>query len=281
MLRQMKSQILIFAKRYHKKAKAAAEELRKHLEKKKYEVIDLSDSEGVISQKNISNVKLGVVIGGDGTFLTLVRRLEKKDLFPILGVNLGTLGFITETDGSQMLQMVDEALKGKCIEEERKLLDVQLCREDHCIQAGLAFNDAVITKDARSTMLTFEVWIDGMLLSKIRADGYILSTPTGSTGYNLSAGGPLVHSLVPSLVLNAICSHSLSSRPIVLHEGCAIELRLKDFQGPAYLVFDGQINYEIRPADVIKVKTSESFLRLVRSPHKPWTEVLRSKLNMG
>jgi NAD+ kinase len=275
-----KKTVLLFCKR-HSKAKEAGKRLSVWLKKQGYTTLDVTDSEGRLAEAELRGVGLGVIIGGDGTFLTLVRRLDNKAQFPLLGINLGSLGFITETSPDEMIPAVEEALKGKCIEEPRRLLQVEICRKDLCRISGLVFNDVVVTKDARSPMLKFDVHIGDQLLSYVRADGYIIATPTGSTAYALSCGGPLLHPAVNGLVLVPICSHSLSARPVVVPEAIPIRITPKEFRGTVYLVLDGQINHEIDEKDYVRIRTSDSFLKLVRSPARQWTQTIRSKLDMA
>lgn len=275
-----KKTVLLFCKRHHK-AKDAGKRLAAWLKKQGYSTLDVTDSDERIAASEVKDVSLGVVIGGDGTFLTLVRRLDNKALFPLLGINLGSLGFITETSPDEMIPAVEEALKGKCIEEPRRLLQVEICRKDLCRVSGLVFNDVVVTKDARSPMLKFDVHIGDQFLSYVRADGYIVATPTGSTAYGLSAGGPLLHPGVNGLVLLPICSHSLSARPVVIPDDMPVRITPKEFRGTTYLVLDGQINHEIDEKDYIRIRTSDSFLKLVRSPARQWSQTIRSKLDMA
>lgn len=277
----MPNSVLIFTRANNTKAQKVANEFILWLNQKKVPYKDYTNIEGMIPASEIKKHTFGIVFGGDGTFLTLVRKIEKKDSIPILGVNLGSLGFITEIEKTEMYSVVENIFKGQFKEEKRPLIEIQLCRKNKCVQAGSVFNDAVVTKDAKATMLKFELRVDDLKLSDVRADGFIVATPTGSTGYNLSAGGPLTHPQVPAIVLTAICSHALSARPIVVSDKSHIEIELKEFSGLAYLVFDGQINYEIKPKDIIKMSLSKSYLRLIQSPRKRWAEIIRSKLSMS
>lgn len=279
-MKEKKSAILICAKRGNKEANEAAHQVIQWIKGQKLEVLDVTETDGKISPSKVKNVKLGVVIGGDGTFLTLVRRLEQKDAFPIMGINLGTLGFITDIGREEMLTALRAVLANEFPEETRSLLDVELWRGKKLHESGSVFNDVVLTKDAKTTMVKFDVHVDKGFLSYLRADGYIVATPTGSTGYSLSAGGPLIHPAVASMILTPICSHSLSARSIVLPPKTELELHLREFRGSAYLVFDGQINFLLKQADRIRVTLSKSQLRLIRSPQQKWLETLRSKLNM-
>jgi NAD+ kinase len=273
--------VLLCSKRGNAAATAANRQLTEWLVHHGYRVIDATETDGMIPEAQLKDVCLGVIIGGDGTFLTLVRRLEKKEQFPIMGVNLGSLGFITDIPREEMIPSVEDALAGKYPIDLRRLMQVEICREDVCRISGLVFNDAVITKDVRTTMLKFDVNVGNEFLSYVRADGYIIATPTGSTAYGLSAGGPLLHPGVNGLVLVPICSHSLSSRSVVIPQEMPIEIIPRDFRGPAYLVLDGQINHEILQADTIKIRMSKHSLRLVRSPRQNWSQTLRIKMDMA
>jgi NAD+ kinase len=272
--------VLVFAKKNATAAQDAKAELAAWLKKRKHEVIDVGNSDARIKASGLKNVALGVVIGGDGTFLWLVRRLEAKDKFPIMGVNLGSLGFITEIDREEMIAAVERTLAGKSKEEKRRLLEVELRRGGKRIESGLVFNDAAITKDARTSMLKLDVKVNGELMSHARADGYIVATPTGSTAYNLSAGGPLLHPDVNGICLVPICPHSLSSRPIVVPFEMPIEIVPREVNGPVYLVYDGQINFEIKAGDEIRVNASDASLRIVHATKRNWCQALRSKLDM-
>jgi NAD+ kinase len=272
--------ILICAKRKHAAAIETAKKLKDWCKKNNFRCVDVTETKGVISESSTRNVALGVVIGGDGTFLTLVRRLERKDAFPLVGVNLGSLGFITEFSREEIIRTVESVLKGKHTEVSRPLLEVELWRKGKKRDTGSVFNDAVLSKAPRTTMIKFDVSVRGEFLSFVRADGYIVSTATGSTAYALSVGGPLLQPDLRAVVLVPICSHSLSARPIVIPGDAPVEIVIKDLKGGAYLIYDGQINVEIEEGDVIKIQEGESSLRLVRSTRQKWSEALRTKLSM-
>ncbi len=276
----MPKSVLLFATRKKAAAKEARQKLTEWLSKKKLDVLDVTDTRERLSEADLKNVTLGVAIGGDGTFLTLVRRLAKKDQIPLMGVNLGTVGFITEIHRDDMFAAIEQALAKKYREERRPLLQVDVWRGKEIVESCHVFNDAAVTKDARTTMLKFEVRVGEELLSYIRADGYIVATPTGSTAYALSAGGPLVHPEVNGLVVIPICSHALSTRPSVVPQGKQVEIRMEEFTGEVYMVCDGQVNVEIKPGDRILVRTSETYLRLYRPPDQAWSETIRTKLKM-
>lgn len=275
-----KNTVLFFCKR-HKKARDAGQKLRAWLSEHGFVPLDVTESEGKLEPSTLRDVALGVVIGGDGTFLTLLRRLDDKALFPLLGINLGSLGFITEVSPDDMISVVSSALSGKCREESRRLIQVEICRKDVCRLSGLVFNDAVITKDARSPMLKFDVYVGDEFLSYVRADGYIVATPTGSTAYSLSAGGPILHPAVNGVILVPLCPHSLSARPVVVPDSLEIRIVPREFRGTVFLVLDGQINHEIEEKDTIRIRQSSSYLKLIRSPEHQWSKTLQSKLDMA
>jgi len=275
----MKPGVLVVAKKGAEAALEAGRQLAEWLAARGHAVVDVTKTEGPIEAAAVKGVALGVAIGGDGTFLRLVRRLERKEAFPILGVNLGTLGFITDFSPDRMLPAVEKALRGGCAEERRPLMEVELWRGGACVERAVFFNDAAISKDPRTPILRFDVLAGGKLLSKVSADGYIISTPTGSTAYNLSAGGPLVHPEVEAMTLVAMCCHSLSARPLVLPRSMPLEIHAREFHGLAFLVVDGQVSYEIRMGDSIRVQGAKSSLRLVRAEGQGWSEALRTKLD--
>jgi NAD+ kinase len=277
----MGRKVLTFVLQRTEKAVAAGRDLSAWLKGQGYEVLDFSETEETIAAKAVNGVDLGVVIGGDGTFLRLVRQLEKKDAFPLLGVNLGTLGFITEIAPGEMIPAVQEALSGKFAEQRRMLLDIALYRGGKKVESAAVFNDAVVTKEARTTMLKFDVRVGGELLSEVGADGYIVSTPTGSTAYGLSAGGPIIHPDVKTILLVPICSHALSARSVVVPESKEVEIDLASDSEPGFLVCDGQINFDIKGGDRITASVSTTTLRLACSSRQKWSEAIRSKLNMA
>lgn len=275
-----KKTVLLFSRSKSKEADKTKAELLKLLKKAGYAVRDASQGDGPIITKPSESIALGVVIGGDGTFLRLVRRLEQKDEFPILGINLGSLGFITQISPEDMKETVLDALAGKLAEERRFLLKIEVIRDKKIVETNMVFNDAAISKDAKTSMMKFDVMMGSELLSNVRADGYIVATPTGSTAYNLSSGGPLLHPDLPGMALLPICAHSLSSRPIVIPSHVRLEIRLREFSGKSYLVYDGQVTTEVEPGDTIAIRVAEPCLRMVRPAKKTWVEAIRTKLSM-
>lgn len=276
----MKQKVLVIVRQESPAAKDACREVEEYLSSRSCEIVDVTGGEEVLSEKALKHVCLGIVIGGDGTFLQLVRRLERKDQFPLMGVNLGTLGFITETGRDEMLSVLDDVLRKRAPEQLRTLVHVELWRKDRRVEGSMIFNDTVLSKDARTPMLKFDVYVGGEFFKRVRADGYIVSTPTGSTAYGLSSGGPILHPGVNGLVLIPICPHTLSARPVVIPNDMDVEIHMGSITGKVYLMCDGQVNYEVRASDRIKIRSSDTFLRLVGCSRKKWSETLRTKLNM-
>ena len=272
--------VLFSVRKQSKEAAAAAKELKKWLSSRGIKSIDVSKDRDSLSISETRGVELGVVIGGDGTLLGFVRRLKKKDAFPILGVNLGTLGFLTEIDPKQMIPALERVLNNDYREECRDMLTVALFRNGKQTHVATVLNDAALTKDARTPMLHFDVTCGGEFFGAVGADGYLISTPTGSTAYGMSAGGPIVHPGVNGMVLNPICSHTLSARPVVIPIDVEVELRVTKAEGKAYFVCDGQVNWNIKEGDIVKIVKAKEGVRLISPRHIKWSQTLRSKLDM-
>jgi len=280
MMCPMNQKVLTFAKRQDESARVACQGLGQWLKSIGCEIVDVTGKEDKITVAAIQGVSVGVVFGGDGSFLTLVRRLEKKDLFPLMGVNLGSLGFITEVGPDEVKGAMESFLEGKFSEELRPLVQVEVFRDKHCLISDLVLNDAVINKDAKTSLISMEVKIDGDLLSQTRADGYIIGTPTGSTGYSLSNEGALLHPAVKAMILRPICAHALAVRSVVIPQNMSVEIEVKNVLGPAYMICDGQIQTDIIKGDRVRVRVSETSLRVILSDNQTWPDILRAKLNM-
>jgi NAD+ kinase len=220
-----------------------------------------------------------VVLGGDGTLLSMARAVGDLGL-PILGVNLGGLGFLTATTLDEMLPALEGWLADRMAVEERMMLGARLVRNAQAIGEYIALNDVVITKSAMSRIIDLAVSVDGRHATAYRADGLIISTPTGSTGYNLSAGGPILFPTMDAVVLTPIAPHTLGNRPIVLPAAQRIEVRLRGDQ-EVMLTMDGQVGVPLREHDVIEVQKARARIRLVRFEQKDFFSVLRTKLKWG
>ena len=226
-----------------------------------------------------AQVDLLLVLGGDGTLLSMARLVGDLGV-PILGVNLGGLGFLTALTVDELFPALEAYLTGGLVIEERIMLAAAVSRQGERLSEYVALNDMVITKSAMSRIIRLEVAIDGQLATGYRADGLIISTPTGSTAYGLSAGGPIVFPTMDAVVLTPICSHTLTNRPIVLPASQRIEVTLLTDQD-VMLTADGQVGFALKPLDTVEVRRAAARIRLLRFPQKHFFSVLRTKLKWG
>jgi len=221
-----------------------------------------------------------VVLGGDGTLLAASHLVDRP--VPVLGVNFGSLGFLTEVALSELFPALESVLDGTYRYEERRMLRASVDRGGEPVLVGDALNDVVITKAAHARIIELDVSIDGLFVSAFRADGLIVSSPTGSTAYNLAAGGPILHPALPAVVLTPICPHMLTNRPFVVGDGATVEISLRwgrDVE--VHITLDGQPGFALAPGDRVAVTRSPRALRLVRAPGRDYYEVLRTKLKWG
>jgi NAD+ kinase len=224
-----------------------------------------------------SHADLIVVLGGDGTLLSMARAVGDLAI-PIVGVNLGDLGFLTATTLDEMIPALDALLRGEMVIEERMMLTTRVRRGAQVVGQWLALNDAVITKAAGSRIINLSVSIEGQHAIAYRADGLIVSTPTGSTAYSLSAGGPILYPTMDGIVVTPICSHTLTSRPVVVPGMHRVEVTLLTSQ-EVMLTVDGQVGFGLREDDVVEIGRAPSTIRLVR--FRDFFSVLRTKLKWG
>lgn len=225
---------------------------------------------------------LVVVLGGDGTLLSVARALAVE--VPVLGVNLGTLGFLTEIQRAELYPALVDVLDGAWTFEPRALFAVEVFRrgESEPAHRFRAFNDAVITKSALARIIELTLRVDGQMVANFRSDGLIISTPTGSTAYNLSAGGPILDPRLPVAVLTPICPHALSLRPIVVPDSTRIEVTLESDRGDrVYVTLDGQEGTSLGPGDVVHVTRSTRSIHLVKVSGRSFYDNLRAKLRWG
>ena len=223
---------------------------------------------------------LAVVVGGDGTLLAAARLLGERQI-PILAINHGGLGFLTEVTLQEMYPALERVLEGQFITEERMMMDIALTRASNRLASYRALNDVVINKGAVSRIIELEVRVDGQYVSRFRADGLIVSTPTGSTAYNLSAGGPIIFSSMSAMVVTPICSHTLTNRPLLLPPEVQIDITLSSSQEDAYVTVDGQVGVPLQIDDRLTVEKSDVTVKLVAPCGKNYFDVLRGKLKWG
>jgi NAD+ kinase len=231
-------------------------------------------------QKDFENVDLAIVLGGDGTMISAARQLQNLDV-PVLGINYGSLGYITEFRIEELYDALDTVLAGNYELDKRVTLDVTHLHSGREQSKNRVLNDVVINKAALARIINIEARLDGLYVNEFRADGLIVSTPTGSTAYNLSAGGPIVFPSMNAVVVTPICPFTLSNRPIVVPDTAEIELRLKTDNEDVALTLDGQIGFELKTEDVIKVAKSKTTLNLVKPHNRNYFDVLRNKLKWG
>ncbi|HYB69863.1 MAG TPA: NAD(+)/NADH kinase [Candidatus Bathyarchaeia archaeon] len=220
-----------------------------------------------------------LVLGGDGTLLSMARLVGDLGV-PILGANLGGLGFLTALTVDELFPALEAHLRGELVIEDRMLLEARVFRQGERLGEYAALNDVVITKSAMSRIIRLEVAVDGDFATGYRADGLILSTPTGSTAYCLSAGGPIVFPTMDAVVLTPICSHTLTNRPIVLPATQRIAITLLTDQD-VMLTLDGQVGFVLKANDTVEVRRAAARIRLLRFPQKHFFSVLRTKLKWG
>jgi len=220
-----------------------------------------------------------VVLGGDGTLLSMARAVGGLGV-PILGVNLGDLGFLTATTLDEMFPALKEFLAGRMTLEERMMLAARVVRRGEVVSEHAGLNDIVITKSAMSRIINLRVAVEGQYATAYRADGLIVSTPTGSTAYSLSAGGPILFPTMDAVVLTPIASHTLTNRPIVLPGSVRIEVTLLADQEVMATV-DGQVGVPLLEHDTVEIRQASARIRLVRFPQRDFFSVLRSKLKWG
>ncbi len=222
---------------------------------------------------------LVVVLGGDGTLLSVARGLGTE--VPILGINLGSLGFLTDVGQGEMYPALVNLLAGRYRLEERALLAVRLERANGESDRWRVLNDAVIAKSALARIIELTFRIDGQLLAACRSDGLIISTPTGSTAYNLSAGGPILDPQLPVVVLTPICPHTLSLRPMVVPDTSVIEVTLETPREEVFLTLDGQEGTPLDEGDRVRVRRSSARVHLVKTTDRSFYDGLRDKLHWG
>ena len=223
--------------------------------------------------------KFVVVLGGDGTLLSAARAVAPAKI-PILGVNLGSLGFLTEVPLSELYQTLEMVDQDHCDVEKRSMVHCRLVRKGQTVAEFHALNDAVINKSAIARLVSFDLYLDSVFVSNYKADGVIVSTPTGSTAYSLAAGGPILMPSVDAIVINPVCPHSLTHRPLVVRDTVEINIEVQSSGEEAFLSIDGQVGVPLEDNDQIVCKKSPYSCTLLRM-RKTFFDVLRTKLKLG
>jgi NAD+ kinase len=231
----------------------------------------------------VEQVDMVLVLGGDGTLLSMADCIGRAGLrIPILGVNFGSLGFLTEVTLPELYPALDAAIGGRAHVEERLMLRSTTLRKEGTSNVAFALNDVVITKAARSRLIDLVVSVDEEFVTRVRGDGLIVATPTGSTAYNLAAGGPIVQPNVDALVLTPIAPHTLTNRPVVIPSGTTVRVQpLIEDRDEVYVTFDGQEGFQLQAGDQVTVCRADIPLRLIRPSTRSYFDVLRQKLKWG
>jgi NAD+ kinase len=231
------------------------------------------------SQMSSRPLDLVVVLGGDGTLLSAVRDTAATDA-PLLGVNLGSLGFLTDVPLSSLFSMLDQIAQGHTSVEQRSLMQCDLLRGEQILGSYKAFNDVVVNKTALARLNNYDLFVDKAFVSSYRADGMIVATPTGSTAYSLSAGGPVLMPTVKAFVVTPVAPHSLTHRPLVVPDSAVVEILLRSDEEVAYLSLDGQPGLDLKDGDRVRCRRSEHKVSLFRTD-ADFFHVLRTKLKWG
>ena len=230
------------------------------------------------------DVDLIIVLGGDGTLLSMGTRIAQADReIPILGVNFGSLGFLTETRIDELYPTLESVVNGSANFNERAMLAAEAFRDGQHFDSRIVLNDVVFTKAALSRIIELSVAVSTGPVTKVRADGLIIASATGSTAYNLAAGGPIVHPRVDAFVMTPIAPHTLTYRPIVIPGNEVVEVRphIDSTSDDIYVTYDGQSGYPLQNGDVVRIRKSEHTLRLVKAESRTYFELLREKLKWG
>ena len=220
-----------------------------------------------------------LVLGGDGTILAAARLAASRHI-PILPINMGRLGFLTSFTLDELYPALEEALRGQSSISQRVMLQAELVRAGSVVETQCALNEAVVHKGSFARMIQLELSIESDFVCRYRADGLIVSSPTGSTAYSLSAGGPILHPAVGAFIITPICPHMLSDRPLVVPDTSTIEVRVGDAES-VYLTIDGQRGLPMQPTDIARIRRGNEQLQLIQPPNKPYFEILRGKLKWG
>jgi NAD+ kinase len=231
------------------------------------------------AQMSSRPLDLVVVLGGDGTLLSAARVTAAVDV-PLLGVNLGSLGFLTEVPVSSLYPMLEAIAQGRAAVEQRSLMQCELLRQEAVLGSYLVFNDAVVNKTALARLNNYDLYIDKVFVSSYRADGMIVATPTGSTAYSLSAGGPVLMPTVKAFVITPVAPHSLTHRPLIVPDSVEIEILLRSDEEVAYLSLDGQPGLDLCDGDRVRCRRSKHNVHLFRTD-TDFFHLLRSKLKWG
>ncbi|MGB4599276.1 MAG: NAD(+)/NADH kinase [Trichlorobacter sp.] len=281
-------QVAIFAKVHDPRCQGVASELIAWLEERGCVPLveghlarHMRSANGLTDEQIRDQAELVVVLGGDGTLISVARLFSGRQV-PILGVNLGSLGFLTEITVEELYPALERCLRGELRISERMMLEVIVTRGSTELTRCHVLNDAVINKGAIARIIDLETRVNNYSLTTFKADGLIISTPTGSTGYSLSAGGPIVHPLMRCILITPICPHTLTNRPVMVADESVVTIVVKAaFDEKVYLTLDGQVGVDLLEGDTVEVRSAQKTTALVSSPDKDYFAILRAKLKWG
>lgn len=274
--------VAIVVKPDHEEAFATAGELSDWLGRHEIKLVGepYIANESSRKQTAVPSADLIVVLGGDGTMIAAARLLGNSDSL-VLGINYGSLGYLTDFRFEEMFPAVEAIINGEYEVDSRVMLEAELHRGGERLASGRVLNDVVINKAALARIINIDVKLNSLFVNTFRADGLIVSTPTGSTAYNLSAGGPIVYPSMNAVVLTPICPFTLTNRPIVVPDSAEITLTLDDENEGVVLSLDGQTGFPMRARDKVIIRKSETTLNLVQPANRNYFDVLRDKLKWG
>lgn len=271
----------IVVKPDHPEARATAGELSVWLREKGIdqagEVIEAGTPD---ADSTTLNADLIVVLGGDGTMISTSRLIGSGDVL-VLGINYGSLGYLTDFRIEEMFPAIEAIIAGEYEIDRRVMLEAELWSGDERKAAGRVLNDVVINKAALARIIEIDVHLNELFVNSFRADGLIVATPTGSTAYNLSAGGPIIYPSMNAVVMTPICPFTLTNRPIVIPDAAGIELNLKEENEGVFLTFDGQTGHRMKAGDRVVIRKSDTTFNLVQPSNRNYFDVLRDKLKWG
>ncbi|MDQ3324028.1 MAG: NAD(+)/NADH kinase [Acidobacteriota bacterium] len=277
----------VVVKPNHKEASETAREVSAWLKKRGIAAVSQSRREtdggdivNVDVEKFKKTVDLIVVLGGDGTMISTARLTGSREI-PVLGINYGSLGYLTEFRIEEMFSALEAILAEDYEIDRRLMLDVEHLRDGETLSAGRILNEAVVNKAAIARIIEIEVEWNELFVNSFRADGLIISTPTGSTAYNLSAGGPIIFPSMNAVVITPICPFTLTNRPIVVPDDAEIKIKLKNEIEGVVLTLDGQIGHPIKASDTVVIRKSSTSFNLIEPPNRNYFDVLRNKLKWG
>jgi len=277
----------IYVKRHHPEAVELAREVMEWLQQRSIEVyleeplaVDMGAGTGYPGGAIPPLVDLVMVLGGDGTLISVARQIGDLRV-PILGVNLGSLGFLTEITLKELYPVLEEVIRGQFNVSHRIMIEATVRRGGKSVGRFQVLNDVVLNKGTLARIIDMKAFVDDDYLTTFRADGLIISTPTGSTAYNLAAGGPIVYPGLQCLVVSPICPHMLTNRPIIVSDNATVRVEVQSLDQEVMFTADGQVGMPLKGGDVVEIRKSRNSTLLIKSPTKNYFEVLRTKLRWG